>query len=350
LKSAPIQVPLTAREIPNFPASNWRFDGWAIESQTGNITGSDITFLAHPSAYRTPSGRIFMISTAHGRGETAWTQGYWQEADEVVAHALPYQLVNRSHPGIQGVPFTARMLFAEGRLLMTVGMGHVSLLENKNLEDPSRPEDWHSVEGGQLMVNFTGAPTSKHEDYRLHVLEDAPSDAFGRQRKYWLLVVPDKTLFPGRACGRMAMTAEHLIGPYTFGGWWYHPEGTGPAGSPSSNCASWPGDLIETASERYFVAGWGQIYVAQRNGSALFSRLEGDGMITSVPPSPAFDDIHQIEFTFLPPGDDGRWRMYHASYSKETGNPYAKRADAGFKQAVGMYSFEWPQEEDALVV
>jgi hypothetical protein len=336
---------LTGREILNFPASKWRFDGWAIEAQTGNVTGSDINFLAHPSAYRTPSGRIFMISTAHGRGETAWTQGYWQEANGVVAQALPYQLINRSHPDVRGVPFTARMLFAEGRLLMTVGMGHVSLLENKNLEDPSRPEDWQAAEGdGQLIVNFTGAPTSQHEDYRLHVLEDAPSDAFGRQRKYWLLVVPDGTSFPGRACGRMAMTADHLLGPYTYGGWWYHPEGTGPAGSPTSNCASLPGDLIQTASQHYFVAGWGQIYVAQRNGSALFSRLEGDGMITAVPPSPAFDDIHQIEFTFLPPGSDGRWRLYHASYSKENGNPFAKRADVGFKQAIGMYSFEWPND------
>merc|ERR1712032_249179 len=95
----------------------------------------------------------------------------------------------------------------------------------------------------------------------------------------------------------------------------------------------------------FFAAGWGQLYSAQRNGTALFSRLDGDGMITTVAPRPAWDDIHQIEFTFLPPDKDGRWRMYHASYSKENSNPYIDhRADVGYKQAIGMYSFEWPQD------
>ena len=36
-----------------------------------------------------------------------------------------------------------------------------------------------------------------------------------------------------------------------------------------------------------------------------------------------------------------RWRLYHASYSMENGNPNATRADYGYKQAIGMYTFLW---------
>lgn len=129
-------IKLKPRPIPNFPARDWRFEGWAVQAQTGDVQGTNVAFLAHPSAYRTPSGRIFLISTANSHAGPGWTQGYWQSEDETRARALPYQLINRSHPVIAGTPFTARMLVADGRLLMTVGMDRgakspVSILENK---------------------------------------------------------------------------------------------------------------------------------------------------------------------------------------------------------------------------
>ena len=129
-------IKLKPRAIPNFPARDWRFEGWAVQAQTGDVPGTNVAFLAHPSAYRTPSGRIFLISTANSHAGPGWTQGYWQSEDQTEARALPYQLINRSHPVIEGTPFTARMLVGDGRLLMTVGMDRgakspVSILENK---------------------------------------------------------------------------------------------------------------------------------------------------------------------------------------------------------------------------
>jgi hypothetical protein len=90
----------------------------------------------------------------------------------VGAASLPYELVNRSNPALLGTAFTARLIMMEGRLLMMLGMGGVTMLENKNLQDPSHPEDWVPAEGnGTVEVNFAGAPTSKHEDYRYHHFE-----------------------------------------------------------------------------------------------------------------------------------------------------------------------------------
>ena len=77
--SANIVVELESRSIPGFPASRWRFDGWVLEAETADVSQTNISFLAHPSAYRTPSGRIFLISTANTHAGPGWTQGYWQE-------------------------------------------------------------------------------------------------------------------------------------------------------------------------------------------------------------------------------------------------------------------------------
>eukprot|EP00729_Bicosta_minor_P020690 gene20690-22838_t len=52
------------------------------------------------------------------------------------------------------------MVAADGRLLMLIGMGKTKLLENKNLQDPSHPEDWVAAGGngypckGKLMKNW----------------------------------------------------------------------------------------------------------------------------------------------------------------------------------------------------
>ena len=68
-------------------------------------------------------------------------------------------------------------------------------------------------------------------------------------------------------------------------------------------------------------------------------------MLTTPTPHGEFDDLHQIEFQFLAPAHrGGRWLLYHASYASETSNPHATRADYGFKQAIGVYSFLWDQQ------
>lgn len=190
-------ITLKPRPIPGFPATDWRFDGWAIEAQSGNVPGTDIAFLAHPSAYRPPSGeRVFLTSTANTHAGPGWTQGYWQAPDAVRATALHPQLVNRSNPAVLGTAFTGRMVVAEGRLLMLVGMAHgtangVSLLENKNLADPSHAKDWVPAEGnGTILVDWTGAPTTAHEDYRFHHF-DRGYNCNGKSLKNWLFVIPD---------------------------------------------------------------------------------------------------------------------------------------------------------------
>mmetsp|Transcript_10346 Transcript_10346/g.26500 ORF Transcript_10346/g.26500 Transcript_10346/m.26500 type:complete len:442 (-) Transcript_10346:724-2049(-) len=344
-------INLSPRAIPNFPAAGWQFEGWPIEAQTGDVPGTPISFLAHPSAYRTPSGRIFLISTANSRAGPGWTQGYWQQVNSTVATAAPGPLIDRSHPVVTGIPFTARFVKADGRLLMLIGMAKggapASILENRNLADPSNPAEWVAAEGdGHVVVNFTGAPTGVHEDYRLHVFDDDLAfECNGVPRKYWLFVIPDDVPgVTGRACGRMGFAAPALTGPYTFCNWVVDPaEGSGPGGSPTSDCASWPGDVIRGPDSLYFVAGWGNLYRLPLPATRLqFTRLAGDGVISTPAPQGAFDDFKQIEFTFLPPPTpDGRWRLYHASYSNENGNPNATRADYGYKQAVGMYTFDW---------
>ena len=121
-------VVLNPRLMPGFPASNWRFEGWAVQAQTADVPGTNIAFLAHPSAYRPPSGnRVFVTSTANSHGGPGWTQGYWQTDGAVQAAALPYALVNRSNPALHGTAFTGRMIKADGRLLMLIGMGNVAL-------------------------------------------------------------------------------------------------------------------------------------------------------------------------------------------------------------------------------
>ena len=84
-----LHVALAPRPIPGFPGKLWRFDGWAVEAETGDVPGTNISFLSHPSAFRTPSGRIFLISTAGSTTgqKPGWTQGYWQSEDGVRAVA-----------------------------------------------------------------------------------------------------------------------------------------------------------------------------------------------------------------------------------------------------------------------
>ena len=91
----------------------------------------------------------------------------------------------------------------------------------------------------------------------------------------------------------------------------------------------------------YFVNGWGNIYKAS-NGTLDFKRLGGNATIARHSPHGAYDDLYQIEFTFLPPQEEGgRWLLFHASYSDVTSHAGTKRADYGYKQAIGMYSFNW---------
>eukprot|EP01052_Picozoa_sp_SAG31_P031735 SAG31_NODE_3397_length_4316_cov_48.192317_1_plen_519_part_00 len=202
--SSEARIELQPRPVPGFPAENWRFEGWAVQAQTANVPGTNIAFLAHPSAYRPPSGtRVFLTSTANSHAGPGWTQGYWQQQGSVPATAVPGQLVNASNPAVFGTAFTGRMIVTPdtGRLLMLVGMdrtssprnetGTTSLLENKNVEDPSHPADWIAAEGdGRIRVDWRGAPTTKHEDYRLHVFEKG-YDCDGTDMKNWLFVIPD---------------------------------------------------------------------------------------------------------------------------------------------------------------
>ena len=396
----------------------------------------------------------------------------------VAAVALPYELINRTNPAMDGTAFTGRMVRGPGgRLLMLIGMGNATLLENKNLEDPSRPEDWVPAEGdGHVVVDWDGAPTTKHEDYRLHVFGHGYTcEAQGTVLKNWLFVIPDgvaaasgasepagagsggakgvamnstnlragnlrqqggvsmaacaalcdatpacqawvferlqgpgglgecflknsefcvnppsdpcggraspqgvcpctagikpgaaqKPCAPrpapgpapprppkvGRACGRMGFASASLNGPYKYCQFVEQPDpqGLDDPGGPGSNCDSWPGDLIQAADgSLFFVNGWGNIYKSANGTTMAFKRL-GNATIARPAPAQSFDDLHQIEFTFLPPagavgsggGGGGRWSLFHASYSSANHNPHATRADYGFKQAIGMYTFDW---------
>ena len=475
------RVELEPRAIPGFPATDWKFEGWAVEAQSRNVPGTKISFLAHPSAYRPPSGnRTFLTTTANSHAGPGWTQGYWQVDSAVRATAVRGgPLVNGSNPAMRSTAFTGRMLMAGGQLLMLIGMTKTALLENHNLEDPSHPEDWVAAEGdGQLQVDWAGAPTSRHEDYRLHHFEQGYAcNGTGKKFQNWLFVIPDGvsasrtgpdpesgTLDPappqspsvvavaagtgaggvlndtnlrggnlrqvqlhqassgacatlcssdaacyawvfeagpdlcflknadfcanapsdacggcelqngtcpcsagikasvrvrnctapgpgpspapkaGRACGRMGFVSEKLTGPYRYCQWLELPEpqGLSDPGGPGSNCDSWPGDLIQAKDgSLFFVNGWGNIYRAPP-GTLRFDRLPANSTIARPAPQGSWDDLHQIEFTFLPPREAGaRWMMYHASYSSVNQNPNATRADYGYKQAIGMYSFTW---------
>ena len=192
------------------------------------------------------------------------------------------------------------------------------------------------TKGGHIAL--ADAPANfRHEDYRLHVLDNPPMDARGRRNRYWLFVIPDPPDYPtsGRACGRMAFTSATLGGPYSYGGWLVPP-------TPSFNCLGWPGDVLNVSGHGlYFVDGWGQLYQANASAAPGLQFVPLGAMLTQPAPPPAFDDLHQIEFTFLlPTPQDPRVRLYHASYSAENHNPNASRADYGFKQAIGMYTFE----------
>jgi hypothetical protein len=105
----PPPIMLHPRPIPGFPATDWKFEGWAVEAQTGDVPGTEVGFLAHPSAYRPPSGdRVFLTSTANSHAGPGWTQAYWQEENVTRAVALPNQLVNRSNPAMKGTAFTGK--------------------------------------------------------------------------------------------------------------------------------------------------------------------------------------------------------------------------------------------------
>lgn len=333
-------VALLPRHIPGFPGKLWRFDGWAVQAETGDVPGTNISFLSHPSAFRTPSGRVFMISTAGSTTgqKPGWTQGYWQSKDGVQAVACKGPLITESHPGVEGVSMSARLIYADGRLLMVTGIEipsqhrMVTILENKNLDDPSHSEDWVGL--GVIKVNFTGAPTSVHEDYRLHILEGHQRyTCNGQPRKYWLLIIPDHVPgVPGRACGRMAFASESLTGPYTWCDWSVSPNNTA--------CDAFPGDLIPGLDSMYFAESYGSLYKGNMSGPLTFDMLPEKIVVPG--PRGEWDDLGQVALTFLLPDQfSNRARLYHASYSTVSTNPNASKKDFGYKLAIGMYSFEW---------
>jgi hypothetical protein len=353
--TVPVNVPvrLEPRAIPGFPASRWRFDGWVVQAETRDVPTTNISFLSHPSAYRTPSGRIFMISTAGSRKgqKPGWTQGYWQSSDGVSAEACGGgPLIDATHPGVVGVSMSARLVYANGRLLMVSGIEKptqhrmVTILENKNVHDPCHSEDWVGV--GTVHVNFTGAPTSAHEDYRLHVFEDDDSARFsytcnGAPRKFWLLVIPDgEPGVPGRACGRMAFAADALTGPYVWCNWAVSPNHTA--------CQAFPGDVLLNRREKkmYFVESYGALFAGKAVGPwpLAFPTMLPQRLVV---PSPRgeWDDLGHVALTFLPASyGDTRTRLYFASYSTVSENPNATKADFGYKLAIGQFSFQWDDE------
>ena len=220
----------------------------------------------------------------------------------------------------------------------------VSILENMNLEDPSQPKDWRPV--GTIVVDFSGAPTSQHEDYRLHVLEgDERRPCRGIPRKYWLFVIPDSVPgFPGRACGRMGFASDSLTGPYTWCDWLLQPA---EAVHHGEDCDGFPGDILTATNETYFVNGFGSLYksISPAGAPLHFLRLPANASAVEPAPPGEWDDLHQVSFAFLPAARRARGertRLYHASYSSVNRNPRATKADFGYKQAIGMYSFDWP--------
>ena len=370
---------LDPRPMIGFPAASWRFEGWVLQAETRDIPNTNITFLSHPSAYRTPSGRIFVISTAgalHSQ-RPGWTQCYWQEENQVEASGICNDgkpLIDESHPGVIGSSMSARLIFADNRLLMVTGIEKltenrmVTILENKNLNDPSNPNEWKGL--GVIKVNFTGAPTKDHEDYRLHILEEDEQHHYmcnGVKRKYWLLVIPDNAPNePGRACGRMAFASATLLGPYEWCNYAVNPNGT--------QCHAFPGDIIfdRSSDQMYFVESYGSIYRSLSNDGPLKFQ-EIPGKIVKPGPPGSYDDLGDVALTFLLPsvlkttsimrnisryhlrlGDDddnnniwtlnnNRVRLYHATYSTVNHNPnVTKKADFGYKEAIGMYTFDWP--------
>ena len=366
-----LDVFLNPRDMVGFPATSWRFEGWVVQAETGDVPHTNITFLSHPSAYRTPSGRIFVISTAgalHSQ-KPGWTQCYWQEKDEVSATGVCNDgkpLIDASHPGVFGSSMSARLIFADNRLLMVTGMEilsqhrRVSILENLNLHDPSNRSEWKGL--GAIHVNFTGAPTMDHEDFRLHILEGERHHHYtcnGLSRKYWLLIIPDNAPGEsGRACGRMAFASEHLLGPYQWCNYAVNPKGT--------QCDAFPGDLIfdDVSRQMYFVESYGSVYRGTSNEGPLeFQELPGAKIVRKGPPG-SYDDLGDVALTFLMPDlphssnasdfttHGNRWtlnhnraRLYHATYSTVNHNPnVTKKADFGYKLAIGMYTFDWPSQ------
>ena len=99
------RVELEPRSIPGFPATDWKFEGWAVEAQTQNVPGTKISFLAHPSAYRPPSGnRTFLTTTANSHAGPGWTQGYWQVDGTVRATAVRGgPLINGTNPAMRSL-------------------------------------------------------------------------------------------------------------------------------------------------------------------------------------------------------------------------------------------------------
>ena len=363
-----VDIFLKPRAMVGFPATSWRFEGWVVQAETGDVPHTNITFLSHPSAYRTPSGRIFVISTAGALHSQmpGWTQCYWQEKDEVSATGLcngGRPLIDASHPGVFGSSMSARLIFADNRLFMVTGMEilsqhrRVSILENTNLEDPSNRNEWKGL--GAIHVNFTGAPTMEHEDFRLHILggERHRYTCNGLKRKYWLLIIPDNAPGePGRACGRMAFASEHLLGPYEWCNYAVNPKDT--------QCDAFPGDLIfdDVGRQMYFVESYGSVYRGTSNeGSLEFEELPRAKIVRNGPPG-SYDDLGDVALTFLMPDSthssaastthENKWtlnhnraRLYHATYSTVNHNPnVTRKADFGYKLAIGMYTFDWPSQ------
>ncbi len=417
---------LSPRPIDGFPAKDWRFEGWAVEAQTGPVPGTSngfakklacnatpslgylregsgklpkcgpANFLAHPSVIETesadPNKRFFMITTASTHaGPPSWTQGYYSAdainfvpiADFVLRSFGDWAKLAGCNENTGS--FSARMLWVEPepgtsekrRLLMLIhvdaqprtcrsyrgpigrGFPDPFVLENKNLEDPGNVSEWRIADGtynGQLSLSGVPASavpggTSKcgtnttclnenigHQDFRLHAfIKPWPTDASGVGHRFWLLAVPGAGT---QEAGRLAFVADTLAGPFQYAGYTLTPS--------NDTLRSWPGDLLMTSQHTFFVTEWGKLYTAPSHHLLGMQPLlttscsaNCNSMLTVPGPKGAWDDLYQIEFTFLVPVAVGeRVYLYFASYSNETGSPSGVFADYGYKQAIGILSCE----------
>lgn len=85
-----ISITLSPRPITGFPVSDWRFEGWAVQAQTRDVPGTDISFLAHPTVVRTidnadPNKKYFMFTTANTHAGT-YLQGVPVVMDSCRSH------------------------------------------------------------------------------------------------------------------------------------------------------------------------------------------------------------------------------------------------------------------------
>ena len=179
----------------------------------------------------------------------------------------------------------------------------------------------------------------------------------GLRRKYWLLIIPDNA---------PVNLEEHA------GGWHLQATSVGAipmvqlCGNPkSTQCDAFPGDLIfdDVSRKMYFVESYGSVYLGTSNEGPLeFQELPEAKIVRKGPPG-SYDDLGDVADFLMPDlthssdasdvtTHDNRWtlnhnraRLYHATYSTVNHNPnVTKKADFGYKLAIGMYTFDWPSQ------